>query len=151
MLSLPNEDPYQTPNKTRAYDNRRTTRAVLSWDNIIQDETLKMISVEEILVQEMAKRVAAEDKANDANERRKHTEHETRREKHVSNIIIQNEKKKAHDIMEDTQFIMKGSHAKQRSHQCGVDLLMLFHNNERQLEKYTHGKVVSHLKCHNVQ
>ena len=95
--------------------------------------------------------MAAEDKAHDANGRRKHAEHEKRREKHASNIIIQDEKKKAHDIMEDTQFTMKESHEKRRYHQCGVDLLMFFHNNERQLEKYTHGKVVSHLKCHNVQ
>ena len=47
---LPNEDPYQTPNKTRADDNCRTIRAVLSWDEIIQDVTLKMIAVKEVLV-----------------------------------------------------------------------------------------------------
>ena len=63
---LPNEDPYQTPNTPRADDNWRTTRAVLSVDNIIQDETLKSIAVDEIIVQEMAKRVAAEDKDRDS-------------------------------------------------------------------------------------
>ena len=65
-----------------------TTRAVLSWDKIIQDETLNRIAVEEILVQEISKRVAAEDKACDTNERRNNAEHETRRDKHVSNILI---------------------------------------------------------------
>ena len=64
----------------------------------------------------MAKRVAAKDKAHDANDRRKNAEHKTRREKHVSNIIIQDEKKKAHDIMENMQFTMKDYHAKRRSH-----------------------------------
>ena len=55
----------------------------------------------------MAKRVAAEDKDHDANESRNHADHETWREKNVSNILIQNEKKKAHGIMEDVQFMMK--------------------------------------------
>ena len=94
----------------------------------------------------MAKRVAAEDKAHDANDRRKHAEHEKRREKHASNIIIQDENKKARDIMEDAQFIMKDSHANRRSHQCGVDLLMLFQKNERQLKNNNNEKVVSHLQ-----
>ena len=43
------------------------------------------------------------------------------------------QKEKAHDIMEVAQFMMKESHAKQRSHQRGVNLLMFFHKNERQL------------------
>ena len=60
----------------------------------------------------MYKGVAAEDKAHDANERRKHAEIETQREKHAYNIIIHNENKKARDIMEDAQFMMKESHAK---------------------------------------
>ena len=47
--------------------------------------------------------------------------------------------------MEDVQFMMKESHAKQRSHQCGVDLLMFFQNNEHQLEKSNHEKLVSHI------
>ena len=79
----------------------------------------------------MAKSVAAEEKARDDNERRNNDDQETRREKHASNIIIQNENKKAHDIMEDAQFMMKESHAKCRSHQIRVDLLFLFHKNER--------------------
>ena len=116
MLSLPNEDPYQTPNKPRADKNWRTTRAVISRNKIIQNETLMRIAVEVILVQEMAKKVAAEDKDHDANSRRKHAEHETRQEKHMSNILIQDEKKKAHYITEDAQFMMNGSHAKRRSH-----------------------------------
>ena len=94
----------------------------------------------------MAKMVAAEDKAHDANERRKHADNKTRWEKHVSNILIQDEKKKAHGIMEDAQFMMKESHAKWQSHQHGVDLLILFHKNERQLKKNNHEKVVSHLQ-----
>ena len=72
----------------------------------------------------MAKRVAAEDKAHDSNERINHVDNKTRRDKHVSNIIIQDEKKKAHDITEDAQLMMKEYHEKRRSHQCGVDLLM---------------------------
>ena len=48
--------------------------------------------------------------------------------------------------MEDTQFMMKEFHAKQRYHQRIVDLLILFHKNERQLEKNNHEKVVSHLQ-----
>ena len=48
----------------------------------------------------MAKRVAAEDKAHDANEVRKHADHETWWEKHTSNILMQDKKKKAYDIME---------------------------------------------------
>ena len=87
---LPNEDPFYTPNKPRAYYNWRTTSAILSQDNIIQDETPKRIAVEEILVQEMEKRVAAKYKAHDADERRNNADHETRREKHVSNILIYN-------------------------------------------------------------
>ena len=63
----------------------------------------------------MAKRVAAEDKDHDANESRNHADHETWREKNVSNILIQNEKKKAHGIMEDAQFMIKESHAKRQS------------------------------------
>ena len=45
-----NEGPYQNPNKLRVDDNRRTNRAVLSRDKIIQNETLKRIAVGEILV-----------------------------------------------------------------------------------------------------
>ena len=75
---LPNEDPHQTPNKPCADNNCRKTCAVLSRENIIQNETLRNISVEKILVQEIAKRVAAEDKAHDANDRRKHAEYNTR-------------------------------------------------------------------------
>ena len=72
---LPNEDPSQTPNKPCADGNWRKTRAVLSQDKIIQNKTLKRISVEEILVQEMAKRVDAEYKSHYANERRNHADH----------------------------------------------------------------------------
>ena len=122
-----------------------TTRAVLSWDKIIQDETLNRIAVEEILVQEMAKSVAAEDKDHDDKYRRKHADHETRWEKHASNILIQNEKNKAHDIMEEAQFMMKKSHSNWWSRQRGLDLVMFFQKNERQLEKRNHDKVVSHL------
>ena len=129
MLYLPNEDPYQNPNKPRTDDNWRTTRSVLSRDKIIQNETIKRISVEEILVQEMAKRVSAEDKARDANDRRNHAEYDTWQEKHASNILIQDEMNKAHHIMEDVKFMMKESHANQQSRQRGVDLLMFFHNN----------------------
>ena len=86
----------------------------------------------------MAKRVDAEDKAHDANERRNHAEHEIWQEKHASNILIQDEKKKYHDIMEGAQFMTKESHAKQWSHQRGVNLLMLFHKNERQPKKNNH-------------
>ena len=94
----------------------------------------------------MVKRVAAEDKSRDANERRNNSENETRREKYASNIIIQDENKKARDIMENAQFMMKESHEKQRSHQCGVDLLMFFHKNERQLKRNNNEKVVSHIQ-----
>ena len=107
---LTNEYKSQTPNRTRVYDNWGTTHAVLSRDKIIQNENLSRIDVEEILVQNIAKIVAAGDKAHDANERIKHAEHETRQEKHASNILIQDKKKKAHDIMEYTQFMMKESH-----------------------------------------
>ena len=86
----------------------------------------------------MAKRVAAEDKDYYANERRKHSENETQQEKHASNILIQNGKKKARDIMEDAHFMIKWSHAKQQSHHRRVDLLVFFHKNERQLENNNH-------------
>ena len=99
-----------------------------------------------MFVQEMAKRVASEDKAHDANEIRKHAEHETRWEKNVSNIPIHNEKNKAYDIMKDVQFMMKDSHAKQWSHQRRVGLLMFFHKNERQLEKSNHDNLISHIQ-----
>ena len=49
----------------------------------------------------------AEDKDHNTNERIYHTEKETRRKKHASNIIIQDEKKMTHDIIQDTQFMMK--------------------------------------------
>ena len=42
--------------------------------------------------------------------------------------------------------MMKESHEKRRSHQRRVDLLILFHKNERQWEKSNHEKVVSHLQ-----
>ena len=45
--------------------------------------------------------MAAQDKAHDEKERRKHAEHEKRQEKHAYNIFIQDENKKAHNIMED--------------------------------------------------
>ena len=77
-------------------------------------------------------------KAHDNSERIKHAKHETRREKHASKIIMQDEKKKAHDIMKDAQFIMKESHTKWRSHQSRVDLMMFFQKNEHQLEKNNH-------------
>ena len=93
----------------------------------------------------MSKRVAAEDKDHDDNYRRKYADHETRRDKHASNIIIQNEKNKAHDIMEDAQFMMKKSHSNGWSRQRGLDLVMFFQKNERQLEKRDNEKVVSHL------
>ena len=79
------------------------------------------------------------------NNRRNHADHETRQEKHAFNILIQNEKNKAHDIMEDAQFMMKKYHSNRWSCQHGLDLLMLFHKNERQLEKRDNEKVVSHL------
>ena len=132
---FPNECPSQTPNKHPADDNWRITRAFISQDKIIQDENLKRISVEENIVQEIAKGVDAEDKARDANERRNHYEHDTRRDKHAPNIFIHNEKKESHDLMKNAQFMMKESHEKRRSHQRGVDLLMFVHKNERQLEK----------------
>ena len=90
--------------------------------------------------------MAAEDKDHDANDRRNHADHETWRDKYAYNILIQNENKKAHNIMEDAQFMMKESHEKRRSHQRRVDLLILFHKNERQWEKSNHEKVVSHLQ-----
>ena len=62
-----NDDQYQTPNKPLVYENWRTTRAVLSQDKIIQTETLMRVAVEEIIVQEMAKMLSAEDKANNSN------------------------------------------------------------------------------------
>ena len=141
---LPNQYPSQPPSKICADDNWRTTNVVISWDNIIQNEILETISIEEIIVQEMAKRVAVEDKAHGANDRRMHAKNKTQQEKHALNILIHDEKKKAHDIIEDAQFIMKDSHAKRRSHQRGVYLLMLSHKNERQLKKNNHEKVVSH-------
>ena len=48
---LPNEEPSQNPNKTRADGNYMTTRAVLSLYKIIQNKNIKRIAVEEILVQ----------------------------------------------------------------------------------------------------
>ena len=51
--------------------------------------------------------------------------------------------------MEDAQFMMEDSHAKRRSHQRGVDLLMFFHNNELKLEKSNHERVVSHIHNKN--
>ena len=94
----------------------------------------------------MVKRVATDDKDHDANERRNHAQNETQQEKYESNIFIHDEKKKAHGIMEGTQFMMKESHANQRSRQRGVGLLMFYHNNQRQLEKNNHQMVVSHLQ-----
>ena len=55
----------------------------------------------------MVKNVAADDKARDANKRRNYAEHEKQREKHAFNIITPDEKKKAHYIMEDAQFMIK--------------------------------------------
>ena len=48
--------------------------------------------------------------------------------------------------MEDMQFMMNESHAKQQSYQRRVDLLIFFHKNERQLNKNNHEKVVSRLR-----
>ena len=93
----------------------------------------------------MEKRVVAEDKTHDANEIMKHSEKETWREKHASDIIIHKENKKAHDIMEYTYFMMEEYLVKRRYHQRGVDLLVFFHKNERQLEKSNHEKVVSQI------
>ena len=94
----------------------------------------------------MAKRVSAEDKDHDVNEIRKHYEHKTRREKHESNILISDEKKKAHDIMEDTEFMTKEYLANQRSHQRGFGLLIFFQNNELHLDNNNNEKLVSHLQ-----
>ena len=60
----------------------------------------------------MAKRVDAEDKSHYANDRRNHADHKKLREKHASNILIQDENNKACDIMEDAQFMIKESHEK---------------------------------------
>ena len=92
----------------------------------------------------MAKRVDAEDKSHYANDRRNHADHKKLREKHASNILIQDENNKAHNIMKDAQFMMKYSHAKRQSHQSGVDLLMFFHKNEHQLDKNNNEKVIRH-------
>ena len=75
---LQNEEHFQAPNKPCEYYKWRTTRSVIFWDKIIQNGNLKRISVEEIIVQEMAKRVAAGKKDHDANDRRKHAEYNTR-------------------------------------------------------------------------
>ena len=47
--------------------------------------------------------------------------------------------------------MMKESHAKQWYPRRRVDLLMFFQNNERQLEKSNHDKVVSHLQTYYSQ
>ena len=94
----------------------------------------------------MVKMVAAEEKYHDANYKRKHAEQETQQEKNASNTLIQDEKKKSYDIMEDMQFMMNESHAKQQSYQRRVDLLIFFHKNERQLNNNNHEKVVSRLQ-----
>ena len=51
--------------------------------------------------------VDAEDKDHNINERIYHTKKETRWKKRASNIIIKEEKKMTHDIIQDTQFMMK--------------------------------------------
>ena len=99
IISLPNEYPYKTLDRPCTYDNWRTTQSVIFRDNIIQNETLKRIDLEKIIVQEMAEMVAAEDKAHDYNDRIKNADHKTWQEKNVFNILIKDEEKKAHDIM----------------------------------------------------
>ena len=91
----------------------------------------------------MDKRVDSEDNSHYDNERRNRAENETRQEKHASNILIKVENEKDHDITGNAQFMMKDSHEKRWSHQRGVDLLMFFHKNERQLGNNNHENVVS--------
>ena len=48
--------------------------------------------------------------------------------------------------MEDAQFIIKESYTKRRYHQLKVNSLMLFQDNERQLDKNNNEKVFNHLQ-----
>ena len=60
-----------------------------SWIPTCWNHTINRIAVEVIIVQEMAKRVAAEKKSHDANERIKHADHKTWQEKRNLQLWLQ--------------------------------------------------------------
>ena len=107
---IPNEASAPTQSQPCADENWRRSRPILSLYREIEKGTLRRIAVQKTVEEELEEWDTAEKKPTKANQRVEFIEYVVWWDKKSTHVLIDNEKKKALDIMEEAQTTMEDAH-----------------------------------------